>query len=67
MRSGKQSRLTSIAAPKPIVVDVLNLRNLRPAWEHQFILDIVLGIPRPERMNDEANATVRWEAAQERW
>lgn len=63
MRPGEKPRNTSITPPKPIIIDILALRNLSAPRKHQLILHSVLGIPRPKRVHDNAHAAVWREAA----
>lgn len=65
MRSRKKPRSACVAAPKPIIVDILRLGDIRTARKRQFIFDIVFRIPRPKRMNNQPNPTVRREPRRE--
>lgn len=67
MSSRKQPRDARVAAPEPIVVDILRLGDLRPPREHQFILHAVLWIPGPDGEDDEPDAAVGGEAAGGGW
>lgn len=62
MPTGKQPRHARIAPPEPIVIDVLRLRDLRAPREEQFIVDVLVGVVRPEGLDDEPDAAVGWEA-----
>lgn len=64
MRTRKQSRAPSIAAPEPVIVDILGLGDIRATRKDQFILDRVFRVPRPPGVDDEADAAVWWEAAE---
>jgi len=63
MRPRKQPRRPRITPPKPIIINILPFRDLCAPRKHQFILNAVLGVPAPQRLCDDAHATVRWEAA----
>lgn len=64
MRPRKQTRAPSVAAPEPVVVDILRLGDIRAARENQLIFDCVFRVPCPQGVDDEANAAVRREAAE---
>ena len=62
MRPRKKPRNTSITPPKPIIINILALRNLSAPRKHQFVFNPVLGIPRPKRLHDNPHAAVWREA-----
>jgi hypothetical protein len=65
-RSGKQPSTTGIAAPEPIIVDILDLLDISTSWEKYLILDFFLGVIRPHGMYDETDATIGWKASEGR-
>lgn len=66
MGTREQSRSTSIASPKPIVVDILTFGNMRTARENKLVFDFFLRVPGPESVDDKPDATIRREPAEGR-
>jgi hypothetical protein len=65
MLTGKQPSPSSIATPKPIIVDIFHLGDIRSAREDQLII-LFFGVPGVNSVNDETNSTIRWEMTERR-
>jgi 5-formaminoimidazole-4-carboxamide-1-beta-D-ribofuranosyl 5'-monophosphate synthetase len=66
MRAGKQTRPTSITPPKPIIINIFCLSNIRTTGENKLVFDFIFRVEGPQSMDDEAYTAIRWETT-ERW